>query len=85
MVASNQTFQCLHTCIYIHYVCRTFRDVDDDDKLTTSLDKVEFKEGIRKYGFQNLDDMTITDVFRELDRHGHGKIDYQEFLEAIRV
>lgn len=61
---------------------RSFRIMDDDGSKT--LDMREFRDGLRDYGLRELDDQTIADVFRELDRDGSGKLNYDEFLVAIR-
>lgn len=57
--------------------------MDDDGSKT--LDMREFQDGLRDYGLRELDEQTIADVFRELDRDGSGKLNYDEFLVAIRV
>lgn len=65
------------------FICRSFRIMDDDGSKT--LDMREFRDGLRDYGLRELDEQTIADVFRELDRDGSGKLNYDEFLVAIRV
>lgn len=57
--------------------------MDDDGSKT--LDMREFRDGLRDYGLRELDEQTISDVFRELDKDGSGKLSYDEFLVAIRV
>ncbi|XP_061175024.1 calcyphosin-like protein [Saccostrea echinata] len=61
---------------------RSFRIMDDDGSKT--LDFREFRDGLHDYGLRELDDQTISDVFRELDKDGSGKLSYDEFLVAIR-
>lgn len=68
---------------FINYNCRSFRIMDDDGSKT--LDIREFRDGLRDYGLRELDEQTISDVFRELDKDGSGKLSYDEFLVAIRV
>ena len=64
-------------------ICRSFRRMDDDGSKT--LDLREFRDGLHDYGLRELDDQTITEVFRELDKDGSGKLSFDEFLVAIRV
>lgn len=79
------TTRCRRIFIHIlfHYKCRSFRIMDDDGSKT--LDMREFRDGLRDYGLRELDEQTISDVFRELDKDGSGKLSYDEFLVAIRV
>lgn len=56
-----------------------------DDDGSKILDMWEFWDGFCDYGFWELDEQMIVDVFRELDRDGSGKFNYDEFLVVIRV
>ena len=69
-----------HTCIL--YIYRTFKIFDDDG--SKSLDKNEFSKGIRDYGII-LDRDVVDQAFVSLDKDGSGKLDFDEFLVALRV
>ena len=61
---------------------RTFRIMDDDR--SNSLNFNEFKKGIHDYGC----DMTkeeVQEMFTSIDRDGSGTLDFEEFLQALRV
>ena len=61
---------------------RTFKIFDDDG--SKSLDKNEFRNGIRDYGIV-LDRDVVDAAFETLDKDKSGKLDFDEFLVALRV
>ena len=55
-----------------------------DDDRSNSLNFNEFKKGIHDYGC----DMTkeeVQEMFTSIDRDGSGTLDFEEFLQALRV
>lgn len=55
-----------------------------DDDRSNSLTFDEFKKGIHDYGC----DMTkeeIQNIFSKIDKDGSGTLDFDEFLQALRV
>lgn len=63
-------------------MCSTFKIMDDDSG--RSLDFKEFKKGIHDYGCI-MEDAEIQTLFNELDSDQSGKVDFDEFLKALRV
>ncbi|KAK3091420.1 hypothetical protein FSP39_019771 [Pinctada imbricata] len=60
---------------------RIFRIMDKDRSHTLSYD--ELRNGLHRYGLY-LDDDTVKKLYRDLDKDGSGKIDFEEFLSAIK-
>lgn len=60
---------------------RTFKIMDDDQ--SRSLDKAEFKKGLRDYKV-DLDKETTDQLFDSLDVDHSGTLDFDEFLIALR-
>ena len=61
---------------------RTFKIFDDDG--SRSLDRNEFFKGIRDYGIVMERDVADA-AFVSLDKDSSGKLDFDEFLIALRV
>ena len=55
-----------------------------DDDRNRKLDMDEFKKGINEYGL-GLNKEEISALFRKFDADGTGSIDFDEFLEELRV
>lgn len=55
-----------------------------DDDGSKSLNLVEFKKGIRESGLK-LTDMQLHQLFGYFDKDKSGSIDFEEFLQGIRV
>jgi len=62
-------------------LARTFKIFDDDG--SKSLDKNEFRNGVRDYGII-LEKDVIDSAFDSLDKDKSGKLDFDEFLIALR-
>ena len=61
---------------------RQFRIIDDDNN--KKLSKEEFTKGCHDFKV-DLTPEEINSLFTELDRDGSGCLDFDEFLEALRV
>ena len=55
-----------------------------DDDNGRSLDFREFKKGVHDYGCI-MEDSDLDALFKELDVDNSGKVDFDEFLKALRV
>jgi len=66
------------------YCCkfRTFRTFDDNG--SKSLDRSEFKEGLKEYGVQ-MSASDVDQLFSCFDKDNTGTISFDEFLVALRV
>lgn len=56
--------------------------MDNDRNRSLSLD--EFKKGVSDYGLKVEDDV-LKKLFEQLDTDGSGSLDFEEFLQALRV
>lgn len=61
---------------------RKFRIMDDDN--SKSLSMSEFKKGVRECSL-NLTELQLQELFATFDKDRNGAIDYDEFLEGVRV
>jgi hypothetical protein len=61
---------------------RIFRIMDDDG--SKSLNMAEFKKGIKENGL-NFSEIQLNQLFALFDKDKSGSIDYEEFLQALRV
>ena len=68
---------------YLFSSFRSFRIMDDDRSRT--LDFSEFRKGLRDYGLIDISNADAKKVFDTFDRSGDGKVDFDEFLLALRV
>ena len=64
----------------IHH--RVFKIMDDDGSRTLSLQ--ELKKGLHDYGV-DLSNEELMELFQQFDQNQSGNIDFQEFLEMLRV
>lgn len=55
-----------------------------DDDGGRSLDIKEFKKGVRDYGCM-MEDTEIEALFKQMDTDNSGKLNFDEFLVALRV
>lgn len=55
-----------------------------DDNENKTLDFKEFKKGLHDYGI-DLSGDELLNVFKTFDRDDSGSIDFEEFLETLRV
>jgi Ca2+-binding EF-hand superfamily protein len=55
-----------------------------DDNKNKKLDFEEFKKGITEYGL-NYSKEEIKEIFNVFDKDKSGQIDFEEFLERLRV
>ena len=55
-----------------------------DDNKNKKLDFEEFRKGVNEYGL-NYNKDEISELFRLFDKDGSGQIDFDEFLEKLRV
>ena len=55
-----------------------------DDNENKTLDFKEFKKGLHDYGI-DLSGDEFFNVFKTFDRDDSGSIDFEEFLETLRV
>ena len=62
---------------------RKFRIMDDSRDRRLDLD--EFIVGCRECRISKMSPQELEEVFRRFDRDNSGKLDYDEFLFAIRV
>jgi len=74
-------------CCRLYYklcccTCRTFKIIDDDGNRSLSL--AEFKKGCKDFGL-DLEPDVVQQMFTEFDRDHSGSINFDEFLQAIRV
>lgn len=63
-------------------LARKFRIMDDDN--SKSLSMSEFKKGVRECSL-NLSELQMHELFSTFDRDRSGTIDYDEFLQGVRV
>ena len=49
------------------------------------MDFSEFRKGLRDYGLIDISNADAKKVFDTFDRSGDGKVDFDEFLLALRV
>lgn len=61
---------------------RLFKIIDDDGN--KKLDYNEFKKGISEYGLNYTND-EMRELFALFDKDKSGHIDFEEFLEKLRV
>lgn len=61
---------------------RSFRIMDDDRNRT--LDFVEFRKGLRDYGLIDISNEDAKKAFNTFDTGGDGRVDFDEFLLALR-
>lgn len=61
---------------------RKFRIMDDDDSKALSMS--EFKKAIRECSL-DLSELQLHELFSSFDRDKSGTIDYDEFLQGVRV
>lgn len=59
-----------------------FKIIDDNN--SRSIDLNEFKKGVHDYGL-NLEPGEVQEMFRVFDKDGSGTIDFDEFLQSLRV
>lgn len=62
---------------------KRFKIMDDDNSKT--LDRKEFTKGMLDLGLRGLTPTDILELFKMFDIHGDGTIDYDEFLNLLRV
>ena len=55
-----------------------------DDDGNRQLDFYEFQKGLNDYGL-NMPKSEIQECYSKLDKDGSGSIDFDEFLESLRV
>lgn len=70
----------MHKPIFMLY--RLFKIIDDDGN--KKLDYNEFKKGISEYGLNYTND-EMRELFALFDKDKSGHIDFEEFLEKLRV
>jgi len=61
---------------------RIFRIMDDDG--SKSLNMAEFKKAMKEYGL-SFTEIQLNQLFAYFDKDKSGSIDYEEFLQALRV
>ena len=71
---------------FVYFKCRVifsqFRIIDDNSNKL--LDRNEFSKGCRDFGAK-LTKEEVEEIFSLIDRDGSGEIDFDEFLESLRV
>lgn len=76
----------IHLNGYTHYVYilyfRKFKIIDDDGSKT--IEYPEFKKAIQEFGLE-FKEKEIKEIFGRFDEDGKGSIDFDEFLENLRV
>jgi Ca2+-binding EF-hand superfamily protein len=55
-----------------------------DDNKNKKLDMDEFRKGVSEYGLQYSRE-EMTELFYAFDKDKSGQIDFEEFLEKLRV
>lgn len=68
--------------IWLVFRCRAFRIMDDDGN--RRLDKKEFKKGLHDFGLDIPNDVA-EQIFGTIDSDNNGSLDFDEFLNALRV
>jgi Ca2+-binding EF-hand superfamily protein len=63
---------------------RFFQNSARRDKSSPVLDLDEFAQGVHAYNL-SLSQAEIKEIFRAFDEDRSGKLDFTEFLEAVRV
>jgi calcyphosin len=63
-------------------IARLWKIIDDDNSKTLNLQ--EFQKGIMQYDL-NFTKEEINQLFKEFDTNGNGLLDYNEFLDDLRV
>jgi calcyphosin len=63
-------------------ISRIWRIIDDDDSKTLSLQ--EFEKGIRDFGIGFSKEET-QEIFKHFDKDSSGSLDFNEFLNELRV
>jgi len=61
---------------------RAFRIIDDDGSKSLSIS--EFKKAVSEYGL-SLSELEMNQLFSYFDKDKSGSIEYEEFLQALRV
>ena len=61
---------------------RAFRIIDDDG--SKSLNRAEFKKAMNEYGLK-MSESQLNQLFAYFDKDRSGAIDYEEFLQSLRV
>ena len=62
--------------------CRLFRIADDDGSHTLNLE--ELTEALQNFGLEVSED-EVGEIFSSMDEDGTGSINYDEFLDKLRV